>query len=112
MRREIPIIVLTGDPSENEKSKCLNILKANTFLVKPISILQFNKELRKVIKIEESKEEYKEAQNESKNLILVVEDDKLLSNLMKMFLLDNYELIHAYTIKEVSIIYIYIYIYI
>ena len=70
-------------------------------MVKPISILQFNKELRKVVRMEEKNEEYKEAQNETKKLILVVEDDKLLSNLMKMFLLDDYDLIHAYNVKEV-----------
>ena len=98
----IPIIVLTGDPSENEKNKCLNILKANAFLTKPISMLEFNRELRKIF----VKEEVKEGEGievKDKKLILVVDDNKLLNNLIKLFLADDYEVIQAYSVAEVNI---------
>ena len=105
--KRIPIIVLTGDPSENERNKCINILKANAFLTKPICMGEFTMQLRKVIKMEEEKEEEGEPLITQRRLVILVEDDKLLSNLMKMFL-TNYNVIQAYSIKEV-LIYIYIY---
>ena len=96
----IPIMVLTGDPSENERDKCLNILKANAFLIKPISMLAFNRELRRIMRREDQKEGG-DCITERKKLVLVIEDDKLLSNLMKMFLTD-FDIIQAYSVKEVT----------
>ena len=97
----IPIIVLTGDPSENEKKKCLNILKANAFLTKPISMLEFNRELRKIFEEEEVKEGERQEIRDIK-IILVIDDNKLLNNLIKLFLTDDYEVIQAYSVAEVN----------
>ena len=97
----IPIIVLTGDPSENERKNCLNILKVNSFLNKPVSIHQFTVELRKIFKNSDNEEEIKRAETGRKKVILIIEDDTLLNNLVKHFLSD-YEVIQAYSVKDVT----------
>ena len=97
----VPIIVLTGDPSEN-KYKWLNILKVNAFMMKPISILEFTKELRKIF-VEGFEVKNKEGlEVRDKKLILVVSYDKLENNLIKLCLTDNYEVIQAYSVYEVN----------
>ena len=93
--------MLTGDPSESEKNKCLNILKVNSFLNKPISIHLFSVELRKIFKNVNNEEEMKESEPNNKKLILLVEDDALISHLIKHFLSD-YEVLQAYSVKEAS----------
>ena len=100
--------MLTGDPTENERNKCLNILNANAFLTKPVSMYEITREFRKVMQREEHKDNEEESKTISKKLILVVEDDKLLSNLIKMFL-EDYEIIQSYSNADVIHIYIYIY---
>ena len=107
-QQQVSIIVLTGDPSENEKSKCLNILEVNEFLVKPVTLYQLNKTFNTIFRREENKREEIEYQEKSIKRVLVIDDDKLLNNLIRQFL-DQYEVIQAYSIREVPI-YIYIYI--
>ena len=102
-------MVLTGEPSAKEKTNCLNILKANAFLLKPISLHHFHKSIQTVLKKEESKSNIEDSQKNVIRTILLVEDDKLLSNLIRQFL-EGYEVIQAYTIEDVIYIYIYIYI--
>ena len=97
----IPIIVLAGDPSENERKRCLNILKVNSFLNKPVSIHQFTVQLRKIFDTSENEEEVKYPDSQRRNYILIVEDDTLLNNLVKHFLSD-FEVLQAYSVKEVS----------
>ena len=93
--------MLTGDPSESEKNKCLNILKVNSFLNKPISIHQFSVQLRRIFKNMDYEEELKESKSNNEKVVLLIEDDALISNLVKHFL-SNYEALQAYSIKEVS----------
>ena len=102
----IPIIVLTGDPSENEKHKCLQILKANAFLTKPVSLGQLHNSFEGIFRIEEEGDENNFQQEIIIKKILIVEDDKLLNNLITQFLA-NYEVIQAYSIQEVNLLYNY-----
>ena len=97
----IPIIVLTGDPSENERKNCLNILKVHSFLNKPVSIHQFMVELRKIFKNSDNEEEIQREETGRKKVILIIEDDTLLNNLVKHFLSD-YEVFQAYSVKNVT----------
>ena len=104
--------MLTGDPSESEKNKCLNILKVNSFFNKPISIQQFVVELRKIFNNMGNDEEIKDQESNSKGkVVLVIEDDALISNLVKHFL-DDYAILQAYSVKEVNPNHQKIYIYI
>ena len=105
---KIPIIVLTGDPSENERDKCLNILKADSFLVKPVSILQLTGQLSKIFSSPYI-EQPLSTKRKNKKVILIVEDETLLNNLVKHFLSD-YEVLQAFSVEEVYTLYIYIYI--
>ena len=107
MESKIPIIVLTGDPSENEREKCINILKADAFLVKPVSILQLTSQLRKIFQEPLNKSQTNVLEPKHKKIILIVEDEILLSNLFAHFL-TNYNVMQAYTVEEVQYIYIYI----
>ena len=100
LNERTPIIVLTGDPSENEKNKCLNILQATAFLVKPVPIFRLNRTLRNIFNKEENKLEVMKKNN--KKIILLIENNKLLSNLIRNSL-EDYEFIQAFTIAEVMI---------
>ena len=93
--------MFTGEPSVNEKNKCLNILKVNAFFNKPISIQQFSVQLRRIFTNVDKEEELKDQISSRKELVLLIEDDALISNLVKHFLSD-YEVLQAYTVKEVT----------
>ena len=49
------IMVITGEPSQNERNKCLNILKANSFLIKPINHENLHREIQNLFALEEEK---------------------------------------------------------
>ncbi len=118
--KETPIIVISGNPSENERAKCLNILGANIFLSKPVTLLMIEKALielktlnRPMMIMEEDKEKNKFLQ------ILVIDDDIFCSQIFVRQLLQNgFVDVHAsYSGVDVIIfififIFIYIYIYI
>ena len=91
----VPIIVLTGDQSENEKNKCLNILKVKAFMTKPISFLEFTQKLRKL---------FREGQEVGgdKKILLVINSDKYMNNLTKLFLTGHYKVIQAYSVTDVN----------
>ncbi len=96
--------MLTGDPSKDEKRKCINILEVNAFLNKPVSIHQITVELRKIFKHDDPEEDMKQSVIQRKQRILVIEDDALLNNLVTHFL-SNYEVVQAYSVKDVSFIF-------
>ena len=118
--KETPIIVISGNPSENERAKCLTILGANIFLSKPVTLLMIEKaliELRtrkqsktnisgRAMMMEEKKEEDKMLQ------ILVVDDDIFCSQILVRQLIQNefFDVHASYSGSDVIIIYIYIYI--
>ena len=108
----IPIIVLSGDPSENEKAKCISDYGADAFLNKPLklSALQITiSEIRetKLQKILNLKLVPKQI------TIFVIDDDIFCSQIVVKHLYKNgfTNIITAYSGKEVFNLYIYIYIY-
>ena len=58
-------------------------------------------QLRKIFDTSENEEVVKYPDSQRRNYILIVEDDTLLNNLVKHFLSD-YEVLQAYSVKEVS----------
>ena len=111
---ETPIIVISGDPSENEKAKCLQVLGANKFLCKPVTLYMIETALIEILNAQTEHEETSEIMQqiveERKLQILVVDDDIYCSHIFTRQLIDyNYPSFHAvYSGFEV---YIYIYIY-
>jgi response regulator RpfG family c-di-GMP phosphodiesterase len=95
--KPIGIIVTTGDPSENEKMRCLN-MGANDFLAKPIRMKQLSESLKKLFcspKIE------KEVKALSEITILIIDDDTFSSDIAKRFLTKEYHIIQAYSSQQV-----------
>ena len=98
----IKIIVLSGEPSENEESLCLHILGANDYLTKPVSLADLYCSINKIktdnLSSESSKISYK-----YQNTILIIDDDKFANSITKQFL-DTLELtiLQAYSITQVK----------
>jgi PleD family two-component response regulator len=78
---------VAGDPSESEKYKCLNLLKANEFLNKPIGQKELRKAIKKVLRIgeagENEEEEKKEQVLDEKKKVLIIDDDAFSSTMLK-----------------------------
>jgi CheY-like chemotaxis protein len=91
-----PILVITGDPSENEKLKCLNILEADGFMNKPIKINVLKKHIKSCLgfysneeekKEEEMTEEEKEEEKvEREKEIIIIEEDHFSSEVLAVSL--------------------------
>ena len=109
-RKSVPILVLTGkcsvlydlclgDPSENEKFKCLSILKANAFMNKPIQLDLLKNNIRKAIVNNLSQRNGVEGENTQ---ILIIDDDSLSGSMMIRILKNNqFKANQAITIKQV-----------
>ncbi len=115
---QLPIIVITGEPTELEKEKCFN-LGVNDYLNKPIRLDQLKQCLINVLSqkisntdfLEEEKmvsnreEEKKEHNFEGKNLenwILLIDDDPFSSGIIQNFMSnEGIKTIRAFTIKIV-----------
>ena len=125
----VPIIVTSGDPGEREKSRCINILRANMFINKPIKFDELFSNLNLVIlnsKLDGIEEEKKEEgkinilpeQTNIKNSalltkrILIIEDDTFLNSILSQFLQSADYIVDQCYSKAGVCIYIYIYIYI
>ncbi len=101
-RNPTPIIVISGDPSENEKANLLKV-GANMFMSKPIRAIELISNISKLTKNVE-KEELKEEEEIKEVLpsILMIEDDVISSNLFnKFFQKKGIWVYQAYTLSEV-----------
>jgi PleD family two-component response regulator len=88
--------VILGDPSENEKLKCLNVLDANGFMNKPIKLNLLKLHIKSCLGFgpkneEEKKEEGKEEEKEEEKVerekeILIIESDNFTSEILAVFL--------------------------
>ena len=97
--KKIGIIVTTGDPSENEQMRCLN-LGANEFLTKPVRMRQLGESLKKLFMQSNS-----EVQEEIFDLtVLIIDDDMFSSDIMKRYLINKYHILQASTYEEVFIL--------
>jgi response regulator RpfG family c-di-GMP phosphodiesterase len=91
--------VTTGDPSENEQMRCLN-LGANEFLTKPVRMRQLGESLKKLFMQSNS-----EVQEEIFDLtVLIIDDDMFSSDIMKRYLINKYHILQASTYEEVFIL--------
>jgi response regulator RpfG family c-di-GMP phosphodiesterase len=95
--KPIGIIVTTGDPSENEKMRCLN-LGANDFLAKPIRMNQLCESMKKLFS---GPIIQKEIEPLSEITILTIDDDTFSSDIIKQFLTKKYHIIQAYSSQQV-----------
>jgi DNA-binding response OmpR family regulator len=94
-----PIIITTGDPSENERLSCLQI-GANGFLTKPIRMKKMIT-LMKSIFVNVSDAERNRHGNYKENvIIMIVDEDGESSNSTKRFL-ENYFCIQCFSYEEV-----------
>ena len=99
---KIPIIVLTGEPSENEKSICLNILGVDEYLSKPASFNRLTESIHSVFDMAIINKRKQSKVHRDLKGILIVDDDQLCSFLTKQFLSGMNILIHqAFTLKTV-----------
>ena len=94
-----PIIITTGDPSENERLSCLQI-GANEFLTKPIRRKKIVTLMKKVLASDVDRNRngnYKEDV-----IIMIVDEDGESSNWTKRFL-ENYFCIQCFSYEEVDL---------
>ena len=85
--KKTPILVITGDPSENEKLKCLNVLEANGFMNKPIKLCILKENIKKIFGICNDMEEEEKLESflleedhfetNLKNEVVIIDNDKL-----------------------------------
>ena len=86
---ETPIIVISGDPTENEKAKCLDVLGANKFLSKPVTLYMIEKALIEIFNVDQEESQPIMAFVEERKLqILVVDDDIYCSHILTKQLID------------------------
>ena len=103
---KIPIIVLTGEPSENEKNICINLLGVEEYLSKPASFNRLTEAIQKILApgYLSSKRKKTGEQRIAKG-ILIIDDDQFSSFLTKQFLSGgNNTIVHqAFTLETVFI---------
>ena len=100
---KIPIIVLTGEPSENEKNICKNILGVDEYLNKPASFNRLTEAIHRIL--DRKADQVKNINSEVilNKAILIIDDDKFCSFLTKQFLSNMNTVIHqAYTLQTVN----------
>ena len=102
----IKIIVITGEPTENERNMCIYTFAANDFLIKPISFDQLSNSIGNVFLQSPNPSCDSKALREcSRKLILIVDDDPYSSFITKQCLeVLNYPILQSYSIKEVRYI--------
>ena len=102
--KRTPIIVISGDPSENEKVKCLDILGANAFISKPLTFELLQLELIKIDEDSDRPIECNLQKGAKEILIFVIDDDQFSSKILTKQLenngLNNY--ITAFTAYDVK----------
>jgi FixJ family two-component response regulator len=103
IKKGIGIIVTTGDPSENEQMRCLN-LGANEFLSKPIRMKQLGESLKRVLAI--PNQELKINPTSDKT-ILIIDDDKFCCDIIKRYFMHTYHVLTASSQFQVIIFYSY-----
>jgi signal transduction histidine kinase/CheY-like chemotaxis protein len=97
--RATPIIVTTGDPSENERLSCLK-MGANGFLTKPIRMKKIVKLMKSVLVDVSDLELERNGKYFDDIIIMIVDEDEESSNCTKRFL-DNYFCIECFSYEEV-----------
>ena len=105
--RDTPIIVISGNPTENEKVKCMDVLGANYFLSKPVTLHMIQKVLFKICgRTEKRMEMMIEEEKETNIQILVVDDDIFCAQIfIKQLIQNNFANCHAvYSGLEVYLI--------
>ena len=112
--KQIPIIILSGEPSELEINHCIDELKANAFMNKPLNINQLVEKIYQLTlqNIQDLRPE--ESKQIGNTIILIVDDDLFCAEMTsKIFEKNNLNSCKAHNISQVNkYIYIYLYIYI
>jgi signal transduction histidine kinase/response regulator RpfG family c-di-GMP phosphodiesterase len=108
----VPILVVTGDPSDKEKFECLNVLEVNAFMNKPIKLNALLTNIRKALYSAELASPGRRNQEERKSFnleesvklereILFIDDDYLSSNVLSRLLQkNNYKTKNCYVLKD------------
>ena len=84
VKRNIPIIVLSGDSHENERNLCLHSLGANDFLSKPINFNEFTNSVKQSI-FPHIRSQNIGKKGDEKKLILLIDDDAFASSIVKQY---------------------------
>ena len=114
----IPIVVLSGEPSEAENANCIDILRANAYIQKPVTLDILSKTILELILSENSKNS--KPQNEvnmkniKRNIIIILDDDPISISIIRQFI-SNFEFTVFTSINIKNVLFnnnpIYIYIY-
>ena len=103
--REVKIMIVTGEPSENERKICLELLRADSFLQKPIQFEDLLKELDKLFSKSapiKRRSSMKNIHLNSRRNILILDDDTMCSSIVKEFLVPfGYTILQSFTIQNV-----------
>ena len=107
----IPIIILSGEPSEIEINHCIQNLKANAFLNKPINIGKLLELMQNILGESESllphSSRVSEREEEIKKFVFIVDDDFFSAQMLSKMLENNgFYTLHAHNISEVFKLYI------
>jgi signal transduction histidine kinase/DNA-binding response OmpR family regulator len=100
---QTPIIVTTGDPSENERLSCLQI-GANEFLAKPIRMKKIVTLMKKILVNVSAADRNRNENYKEDVIILIVDEDRESSNNTKIFL-HNYFCIQCFSYEEAIVSY-------
>ena len=99
--RKIPVIVLTGEASDNEKNICTNVLGVDQYLNKPASFNHLTEAIHRVL--DKQIPDVIEAVNVMNKAILIIDDDQFCSFVTKQFLSNmNIVIFQAYTLQTVN----------
>ena len=99
--RKIPVIVLTGEASDNEKNICTNVLGVDQYLNKPASFNHLTEAIHRVL--DRQIPDVIEAVNVMNKAILIIDDDQFCSFVTKQFLSNmNIVIFQAYTLQTVN----------
>ena len=102
---KVKIIVLTAEPSENERNNCMYIYGTNDFLIKPISFADLTVSINKLLKLTNFKSQSCSSNYSGfveNSLLMIIDDDPLSSSITKQLLEPlHMPILQSYSIKEV-----------